>query len=251
MTQDNDDGNVTVNITVDKETVLEAQNSMMQSTAVFEPGVFSAYGHAWKKLWKYFLELLLIGIISFAINLPASLISWFSNFVASTTEAFEIFGVGSLFVFIYYILITYPVSLGVQYVFLKAARGEKVEVGDMFELFKNYWNVVLAVILVGAIVIIGSFLLVIPGIIFGCKLAFVPYLVVDSKMEVIEAIKESWNMTNGHSWTIFLIGLLGIPISIAGLILLIVGVIPAYMWIYLAFASLYYSVSASKRATVY
>lgn len=239
-----------VNITIDKETVLEAQNSMMPSPAVFEPGVFSAYENAWKKMWKYFLELLLIGIISFAINLPVSLISWFSNFVASTTEAFEVFNVGSLFVFIYYILITYPLSFGVLYVFLKAARGEKVEIGDMFESFKNYWNVVLAFILVCVIVVIGFFLLVIPGIIFGCKLSFVPFLVVDRKMEVIESIKESWNMTNGHAPTIFVIGLLGIPISIAGLILLVVGLIPAYMWIYLAFASLYYSVSSSKQKTV-
>jgi len=151
--------------------------------------------------------------------------------------------------FLYGILIAGPVDYGVSFAHLKAARGDKLEIKDMFEAFQNYWNAVLANILVGAIVIIGFMLLIIPGIIFGCKLAFTPYLVVDRKMEVLEAVKESWRMTNGHAWTVFLIGLLAIPICIAGLICFIVGIIPAVMWIRLTFASLYHSVSLSGEAS--
>jgi hypothetical protein len=44
---------------------------------------------------------------------------------------------------------------------------------------------------------------------------------------------------------VFLIGLLAIPIVIAGLICLVVGIIPALMWITAAFASLYHAVSKS------
>ena len=36
-------------------------------------GVGSAYGNGWRQLWKYFLELFLIGIISFVISIPASM----------------------------------------------------------------------------------------------------------------------------------------------------------------------------------
>jgi len=119
----------------------------------------------------------------------------------------------------------------------------------MFEAFGNYWNAVLANILVGVIVFFGFVLLIIPGIIFACKLAFTPYLVVDRKMEVIEAVKESWRMTNGHAWKVFFIGLLAIPISIAGLICFGVGIIVSIMWIRLAFASLYHAVSVSGEAS--
>jgi uncharacterized membrane protein len=88
--------------------------------------------------------------------------------------------------------------------------------------------------------------LIVPGIILACRLAFVSYLVVDRKMETIPALKESWRLTRGHANKVFLMGLLAIPIVIAGLICLVVGIIPAVMWIHAAFASLYYAVSTSQ-----
>ena len=67
-------------------------------------------------------------------------------------------------------------------------------------------------------------------------------------MGVIEAVKESWRMTSGHAWKVFLIGLLSIPIGIAGLICFGVGIIIAIMWINLAFASLYHAVSLGEAS---
>ena len=64
-------------------------------------------------------------------------------------------------------------------------------------------------------------------------------------MAAIEAVKESWRMTNGHALTVFLIALLAIPIGFLGMLIFIVGVIPATMWIEAAFASLYHAVSTS------
>jgi len=146
----------------------------------------------------------------------------------------------------YLVLVQWPVEYGVAFAALKAVRGEHLEVKDMFASFQNYANVVLANILTGLIIVIGIILLIIPGIIFACKLAFVPYLVVDKKMEAIEAVKESWRMTDGHALSVFLIGLLAIFVALAGLICLIVGIIPAIIWIELAFASLYHAVSTQK-----
>jgi len=192
-------------------------------------------------MWKHFLELFLIGIIGLVIGIPAGM-------GGGAQEAVAAVSVLGVLGFIYSILIVNPINYGISFAYLKAARNDKLEIRDMFEAFRNYWNAVLANILVGVIVIIGFFLLIIPGIIFACKLAFTPYLVVDRKMEVIEAVKESWRMTNGHAWTVFLIGLLAIPISIVGLICLVVGIIPAIMWITATFASLYHAVSVSGEA---
>ena len=108
----------------------------------------------------------------------------------------------------------------------------------------------LANILVAVIIIMGIIVLLIPGIIFACKLAFVPYLVMDRKLDPGEAIKESWRMTKGHAWTIFFMGVLAFFIIIAGLVCCIVGVVPAAMWVSSAFASLYYVVSREEQGAV-
>ena len=208
-----------------------------QSSLVLAPTVGASYGNGWRQMWKHFLKLFLIGIIALIISIPAGI---------GGNDEVTILGVLG---FIYLILIVNLIDYGVLFAFLKAVRSDKPEIKDMFEAFRNYWNAVLANILVGAIVIIGLVLLIIPGIIFACKLAFTPYLVVDRKMGVIEAVKESWSMTNGHAWNVFLIGLLAVPISIAGLICLVVGIIPAIMWITAASASLYHAVSITRQTS--
>jgi len=210
------------------------------SPVIFEPGVGSAYGNGWTRLWKNFLELFLILIITLVIGMISSIPQW----VASQNP------VSGLFTFIINVLVTGPIGYGVYYVYLRAARGEKPEIQDMFAAFGNYWNAVLAGLLVGVIVVIGFVLLIVPGIIFACKLAFTPYLVVDRKMDVIDAVKESWNMTRGHAGQVFLIGLLAIPIGILGIICFGVGVIIAGMWITCAFASLYHAVSLKHGSSV-
>jgi len=213
---------------------------VVQNSAVLVPGVGSSYKNGWRQLWKYFLELFLIGIVSVIIALPSA--------IGRVPDGAGVAILGVLG-FVYGILILGPIEYGVSFANLKAARGDKLEIKNMFEAFHNYWNAVLANVLVGVIVVIGFMLLIVPGIIFACKLVFTPYLVVDRKMEVIEAVKESWRMTSGHAWKVFGMGLLAILIGIAGLICFGVGIIIAIMWIRVAFASLYHAVSLSGEAS--
>ena len=214
----------------------------IQNSATLIPGVRSSYGNGWRQLWKYFLELFLIGLIGFLVGLPTGMGGWFDDAVVAST-IFGIFGLA------YGILINGPIEYGVAFAYLKASRGDKPEIKDVFEAFNNYWNAVLASLLVFVIIALGLVILIIPGIIFACKLVFTPYLVVDRNMEVIEAIKESWRMTGGHAWKVFFIILLAIPIGIAGLICFGVGVIISIMWLSLAFASLYHAVSMSRQTS--
>ncbi len=206
---------------------------------VLKPGVFSSYENGWRQLWKYFLELFLIIIISMVISLPTAVSEIGDNLIV------PILG---LFAVVYGILVEGPIGFGVSFAYLKAARGDKLVITDMFEAFRNYLNAVLASLLVGIIIGVGLVLLIVPGIIFACKLAFTPYLVVDRKMEVVEAVKTSWRMTNGHAWKVFGIGLMAIPIGIAGLLLFGVGIILSIMWVSLALASLYHAVSTYLEA---
>jgi len=194
------------------------------------PDTISAYSHGWNKLWKPFWILLLMLIIIAAIGAVANFIPF----------------VG----FLLGVFLAAPLNYGVSYAYLKAARGEPVDINIMFSVFQNYWNVFLAALLTTIIISVGFIFLIIPGIYLACKLAFVPYVVMDKKLEVIEALKASWNMTDGYGWQVFLTYLLGIPAMIAGFICLGVGAIVAAMWINIALASLYYAVSIVKPVTV-
>ena len=69
-----------------------------------------------------------------------------------------------------------------------------------------------------------------------------PYLVVDEEMDVMDALRVSWDMTRGYGMQIFLMGLLAIPVVILGLVCLFVGVIVSVMWISAAFAVMYHAV---------
>ena len=136
--------------------------------------------------------------------------------------------------------------------FVHAARGIRPEFATLIKGFtENYLHIVLASLLTIALIMLGMIVLIIPGIIIACRLAFVSYLVMDRKLDPIVAVEESWRLTRGHGWTIFAMAILSFFIFIAGLIMLIVGTIPAVIWIKSSFASLYEAVRIEKNgATV-
>jgi uncharacterized membrane protein len=185
-----------------------------------------------------FIELLVVSIVYTILTGPVSTVQWQVGSFGWFLVPLVLFGI------LYGIFVAGPIDYGAKWVFLKAVRGERIEVKDIFYPFqRNYWNVVIANIVVGIIVGLGIFMLIVPGIIFACRLAFVPYLVVDREMDVMDALRVSWDMTRGYGWHIFLMGLLAIPIVILGLICFIVGVFVSVMWISAAFAVMYHAVA--------
>lgn len=208
-------------------------NEPLNQPLLPEPTVSGVFGHGWEILKRSFPELLLVLFIQILLSAPMGLTSMFFNmqYVGSFTSG--------LFNLIYGVLVLMPVSYGCSWVYLKAARGESFKVQDIFFAYQSFGNIFLANVLVFLIVGAGFVLLIVPGIIFACKLSFVPYLVMDEKMEATEAVKKSWNMTKGHAGTIFLMGIVSFFIGLGGLICFIVGIIPASIWISLAFASIY------------
>ena len=212
---------------------------------------FSHYRFAWGQLWKYFLELLLLTIISVLIELPGIDFSFdktdlfASRFITIDLFIISFEGVGAyiLFVSALYILFILPLEYGISFIHLRAIRSDQFKVTDMFQVFKNYWNAVFANLLVYTIIGLGMMFLIIPGIVFACKLSFVSYLIVDKNMDAVEAVKESWRMTNGYSWIIFFIGILAFFVFILGMIAFLVGAVVSVIWIRLTFASVYHQAS--------
>ena len=70
---------------------------------------------------------------------------------------------------------------------------------------------------------------------------------MDEGLDTVAAVEASWRLTKGHAFKIFLLGVTCIFMFLGGLILLLVGVLPAIMWACSSFAALYLSISQNSE----
>jgi len=230
----------------------------------FSPTFGVSFGTGWRVMADNFLRLFLVVLVVAVLTGPAK--GFHYNFNYSdihhmpwnwNTDWEHLFSLASLgivagflgLIALLYSFLALPViQYGSKLIFVQATRKEKPEFELLLKGFwENYLSIILANLLVTALVIIGCIALIIPGIIIGCRLAFVSYLVMDKKLDPIEAVEQSWKLTRGHGWTIFFMGFVSIFIFLFGLILMIVGILPAIMWVSSSFATLYQSVLLEKE----
>jgi len=238
----------------------------METEKVYKlkPTFGDSFGAGWQIMSDNFLRLLLVviivGIITgplkfFNIHLDSADLHHFPWIGQGDWEHW--FGLASLgilaafmgLIAMLYAFLVVPVfKYGGNLIFVQAVRKIKPNFELLIKGFmENYLSIILANLLAIALVVLGCFALIIPGIIIACRLAFVSYIVMDKKLDPIEAVELSWKLTRGHGWTIFLMGFVSIFIIILGLILLIVGIFPAIMWVSGSFAALYQSVLDEKE----
>ena len=214
---------------------------------LFPPTVGASLSNAWKQMWSNAGVLAAISIVFGVLYIPSMTSSWDMDSGGLPAYFFPML-IGSV---LYSLFVLAPINYGYHYTTMKAARNDHIEVADLFEGFKNYGNAVLGTIIVGFLTILGFIFLIVPGIIVACKLIFVPQLVVDKKMSAMEAVQTSWNMTEGHTFTIFALGFVSIFIAIGGLLCFIVGIFPAAVWIQTAYGSMYHAIASSSDALQY
>jgi len=215
----------------------------MKAERIPKTTIGGSYSYAWQQMWKHFLYLFLIGVVVAFANAPVSITWKESEFQVNA-------GLIALQILIaaYALLLLPIIEYGGDLLYLRLMRNEKIDIKEMFDGFKNnYLNIILANLLTFAIVGLGFIFLIIPGIILACRLVFVPYLVMDKKLEPVAAVEKSWDMTRGYGWKIFGMAMLAILIVIGGLICLFVGVFFAFIWISAAFASLYHAIDMEDK----
>lgn len=197
-----------------------------------EPSVGHALSYGFEKMKDNFLIFFLVVLVFLILDS-----------LGEGKAAFEHDGDFNIIRAAYTLLFVPVIKYGADLIFLRGVRGDKVEVKDLAAGFSNYINVVLAALIVFGLVGIAAILFIIPGIYVACRLAFVSYLVMDEGLDPVASVEASWRLTRGHTWTIFLLGLVSILIFMLGLVCLIVGVFPAVMWAKSAFAAMYLSVT--------
>ena len=235
------------------------------------PGFGNSFGTGWRVMTDNFLRLFLVVIVLGILTGPMKMLEFkidgndFKNFPFFNGQDIGenmrgLIAIGSLgimaaflgLIALMYALLVAPVfSYGGDMIFVQSVRRVKPDFEYLIKGFmENYFNIVLANLLVTALVVLGLFLLIIPGIIIACRLVFVSYIVMDKKLDPIEAVELSWKLTRGHAWQIFFMGFVSFFIIIFGLLMLIVGIFPAIMWVASSFATLYQSVLNEKEPVV-
>lgn len=174
------------------------------------------------------------------------LVVWLIGFIPGLLDSYQeeqptLWGVINIVSYI----VSMGVSLGSIKVFLKFVDRKKPEFSDLFSLFKVtlLFRYFLASLLYGLAVFFGFILLVIPGIYFAIKYEFYPYFIVDKNMGVFESFSKSGQMTKGHIWNLFLLGLLLFLITLAGVVAVLVGLLVALPVVGLALTYVYRKLS--------
>lgn len=114
------------------------------------------------------------------------------------------------------------VSLGTIKYMLALLRGQKPELSLIFSNTDKYVEYLIMYIRYMIVIIGGFLLLIIPGIYFSFKYAYVLFLVADGKATGSEAFKMSARMTEGKKLTMFLYGLVSLFLVIVGFIALVI-----------------------------
>jgi uncharacterized membrane protein len=99
---------------------------------------------------------------------------------------------------------------------LKVARGQPAAFGDVFSGGKYFGKMLVGSVGLYVAIAIGLVLCIVPGYIVALGLSMYGFLIVDQGLPGIDALKKSWQLTNGHKVNIFVFGLLGLLVVIAG-----------------------------------
>ena len=232
------------------------------------PTFGNSFGTGFQVMTDNFLRLLLVVFVLAILTAPYKIMDFrvdiddlhrapfhLGEFIGNDLD--KLFTIGALGMFgvflglmaLAYAFLAAPVvEYGGDMIFVQAVRKIKPDFELLIKGFwENYLHIVLANLLVVALVVLGFFALIIPGIIIACRLVFVSYIVMDKKLDPIEAVELSWKLTRGHGWRIFAMGVASFFIILFGLILFIVGIFPAIMWVSCSFATLYQSVLIEKE----
>ena len=136
------------------------------------------------------------------------------------------------------------VSIGLVKIFLNLVDGKAVNFTDLYAYWRLVWYYLLVQILAGIIIFLGLIFLVVPGIIFGIRLQFASYYVIDKGLGPLAAVKASWAATRGSVRNLFLFGILIGLVYLLGVIVIGVGLLAAIPVSGLAVAVVYRKLAA-------
>lgn len=167
-----------------------------------------------------------LAVLAFIASLPAALISGMQSVAQSVVDPSDVQVVGLVFAPVSALasLLSYSALLagGVPFV-LAIVRGRKPPFAEVFAVKRFFVPVLLGFLLLWVATTIGFLLCIVPGVILALGLQFGFHLIVDRGMPPVDALKESWRLTQGHKGNLFVLALLLFGVQIAGVLACCIG----------------------------
>jgi len=152
-----------------------------------------------------------------------------------------------VFVSIYLNYITYRMLANVMNIGQPYREGELL---DALKVDLAKFGLFFGVEIVFALAVaVAGMLCVIPGLFLAVRWYFAPLIVVTENVSFSEAFSRSWDLTKGHFWELFLLGLTAIGISIVGLCACCVGIVFAQIIVNFMFIIAYYELKKADDET--
>lgn len=177
--------------------------------------IFNTISHAWEVVKANLGMLVLLFFVSFVVVLIPSGLSTLFDDSAPLALVFNLLSYSVSFI----------VQIGLIRVGLKAYNGEDISFEDLYSDIGKFISYAIASILYGIIVSIGFMLLIIPGIYLSIRLFFFTIAVVSEDLGPIEALKRSYELTQGNVLSILVLTFMLSLLNFAGVLLLGVGLL--------------------------
>ena len=169
----------------------------------------------------------------------AFIFSFVTTTVAGDPATGVVNWVGYIAMYLLQMIILTPMAAGLMMIGIKHAVGAPINFNEIYQHFDKTMPLFLTMLLMTILIIIGIFLLLIPGLYLSVGFALALPLVIDKRMGPIEALTTSCKAIT-HKWfSFFGFWLLSMLILLAGILALFVGVVWAYPLVVLGLGIIY------------
>jgi len=117
------------------------------------------------------------------------------------------------------------IRIGYTKIFLRIHDGESPKFVEIFQEYRTFWKYLGVCVLSVLAFVGGLILLIVPGIIWAVRFSFSSFIVVDTKVGPVAAMKESYAITKGSFWKVLLFWITIGLFNLLGLIALGIGLL--------------------------
>ncbi len=129
-----------------------------------------------------------------------AIITLIYSLILSASSGLSFIGVGVIVM----LLVEGPLSLGYVMMSQKIIRGQDVEIGELFDGFKNFSKAFVLSLVNSIYIFLWTLLFIIPGIIKSFSYSMSQYVLADHpEFTATEARQESMRLMDGNKWRLF------------------------------------------------